>query len=76
MAEGSQEPFLREVPFHCVVGGSAQTAGATAPRRGHRSRRPGAAWPAAALTFTNIHRGASWGESVNTGTRKGRPGGP
>ena len=56
--------------------GSAQTAGATAPRRGHRSRRPGAAWPAVALTFTNIHRKASRGESVNSGTKRGTPAGP
>jgi hypothetical protein len=70
MAEGSQEPFLREVPFHCV----AEARKLRAPRpRGvgtvHAGR--GAAWPAAALTSTNIHRGASWGESENSGTKMG-----
>ena len=49
----------------------------TAPPPRGRGAGRGAAWPAAAPTFTdftNIRRGASWGEGVDSGTRKGRPG--
>ena len=76
MAEGSQGPFLREVPLGTVPlrRGSAQTAGANGAPSSGPWRRPGAAWPAAAPTFANIRRGAWWGESVDPGTRKGRPG--
>ncbi len=56
--------------------GSARTACVNgASPRGHGADR-GAAWSAAAPTFanfTNIRRGASWGESVESETRKGRP---
>ncbi len=72
MAESSQGPFLREVPFHCVAEARKLPAWTPPPPRG-RSAGRGAAWSAAALTFTNFHRGASWGKSVNSGTRKGRP---
>ena len=73
MAEGSQGPFPREVPFHCVAEARKPPARTVPPPRGRGAGR-GAAWPAAAPTVANIRRGATWGESVDSGTRKGRPG--
>ena len=73
MAESSQGPFLREVPLHCVAEARKLPAAWTVPPPRGRGAGRGAAWPATALTLTNIRRGASWGEGVDSGTKRGAP---